>query len=400
MHFGHDRRADFLLDDELTYLNHGTVGVAHRAVLAAQRALVDQIEANPARFLLRELADHDGTLGRLSRMRQAIAPVARFVGTRAADTAFVDNITTGANAVLRSFPLRPGDEVLVTDLGYGGVTNAAMYAARTSGAQLTTVSMPWPATPTTDYVGAIVEAISPRTRLLVIDHLTAQTAVLLPVADIAAACRARGVAVLADGAHVPGNVALDVAALGVDWYVANLHKWALAPRSCGFIWAAPDRQADLHPAVISWGLDNGMAAEFDLPGTRDPSPMLTAPLALEVLAGYGLEDVYRHNHDLAWWAGGFLSDKWDVPFSTPESMIAAMVTVRLPASAGSDPEQAMRIQGGLQAQGIEVPVFAKGDALWTRVSVQIYNERADIERLAGAVRALCHGQRPASLPQR
>ncbi len=385
MSFGRARRADFLLDPQLTYLNHGTVGVTHRDVLATQRAIVEEIESNPARFLLRELADPQGDLDGEPRVRQAMVPIARFVGTDPDDTVFVDNITTAANAVLRSVPLGSHDEVLVTDLGYGGVSNAAAYVARRAGATLTTVTMPWPAVSAASYVESIAAAITSRTRLLVVDHLTATTALLLPLADIAAACHDRGVAVLADGAHVPGNVPLDIVALGVDWYAANLHKWAFAPRSCGILWCAPHRQADLHPAVISWGLDHGFTAEFDLPGTRDPSAWLAAPAGIDVLHGYGVDAVYRHNHQLAWWAAGTLSERWGTPFVTPESMIGSMVTVQLPASAGDDPRG---VQQALHDQRIEVPVMARDGALWTRVSAQVYNDAADIETLADAVAAL------------
>lgn len=385
--FGRSLLDDFLLDPSLTYLNHGTVGVTHRSVLAAQRAIVDEIERNPARFLLRETADPELVLGREPRIRQALAPVARFVGADPADMAFVDNITTGVNAILRSYPLRAGDEILVTDLGYGGVTNAAVYAARTAGATVRTATLPWPATDVSRYVEAVEAAIGPATRLLVIDHLSAQTALLLPLADIAAVCHRHGVLVLADGAHVPGNVPLDIPSLGVDWYVANLHKWAFAPRSCGVLWVSPAQRGHLHAAVISWGLDNGLAAEFDLPGTRDPSAWLAAPAGLGVLHGYGLEAVYAHNHDLAWWAGAYLSDCWGTSFSTPREMIGAMATVRLPKGL-SEESDLKRVQMALFGRSIEVPVFARAGSLWTRVSAQVYNDRADIETLADAVTAL------------
>lgn len=356
-------------------------------MLAAQRAIVDEIERNPARFLLRETADPELDLGREPRIRQALKPVAAFVGGDPNDMAFVDNITTGANAILRSFPFRPGDEVLVTDLGYGGVTRAATYAARTAGATLRTVTMPWPASETEEYVDAIERALGPATRVLVIDHLTAQTGLILPLVEIAAACHRHGVLVLADGAHVPGNIPLDVPSLGVDWYVANLHKWAFAPRSCGFVWVSEPQRQHLHAAVISWGLDNGMAAEFDLPGTRDPSAWLAAPAGLDVLHGYGLEAVLTHNHELAWWAGGYLSDRWGTPFTTPHGMIGSMVTVRLPDRLGGSAADAGRVQSALHGGSIEVPVFAKNGSLWTRVSAQVYNDRSDVETLAAAVDA-------------
>lgn len=385
--FGSHLRDRWLLDPAVTYLNHGTVGATPIRVLEHQRAVVDEIERHPARFLLRELADVEAD-GARSRMREAIAQVAPFVGARADDLVFVDNITEGANAVLRSFPFRPGDEIAVTSLGYGGVTNAATYVARSAGATLRTIDVPRPGAAPHEFVEAIERGLTPATRMLIVDHLTASTALVLPIADIAEVCHARGVLVLADGAHVPGNIHLDIESLGVDWYTANLHKWAWAPRSAGILWASPEQQQRLKPTVVSWGLDHGMAAEFDLAGTRDPSAWLTAPFAIALLRDHGLDEVYAYNHRLAWWAAQRTSDAWGSPFTTPESMLGAMVSVLLPARLENTPAAALAYQAELDAQDVEIPLHSSPDGLRARISCQIYNDEADIERLIAAVGSL------------
>jgi isopenicillin-N epimerase len=382
--FGSHLRDRWLLDPAITYLNHGTVGATPRRVLEHQRALVDEIERHPARFMLRELADVEAD-GARSRMREAIADVATFVGAAPSDLVFVDNITEGANAVLRSFPFRAGDEIAITSLGYGGVTNAAGYAARATGAALRTIELPRPGARPHEFVEAVERGLSPATRVLVVDHITANTALVLPLAEIAAACHARGVLVLADGAHVPGNITVDIESLGVDWYTANLHKWAWAPRSCGILWTSPAQQEHLKPTVISWGLDHGMAAEFDLAGTRDPSAWLTAPFAIELLRAHRLDDLLAYNHGLACWAAQHVSDAWGTSFTTPEEMLGAMVSVVLPARLENTREAAIRYQAALDDAGIEIPLHASPEGLRVRISCQIYNDRADIERLAAAV---------------
>lgn len=386
--FGHAMLAHWALDPACLYLNHGTVGVTPRRVLAAQQVIRDEIERQPSRFMLRELTEID--MGARNpgppRMRAAAEVVGAFVGARGDDLAFVDNATTGMNAVLRSLTLRPGDEILLTDLGYGAVTNIARFVARERGATVKTVEIPYPLHDPGEASSAIAAAIGPRTRVAVVDHITSESALLLPLAEIAARCRARGVPVLVDGAHAPGAIALDIPALGVDWYVANLHKWAWAPRSSGILWAPLGRQAGLHPPVISWGLDQGFTAEFDFVGTRDPSAHLAAPAAIAFLRELGFDDVRAYNHGLAWSAARLLAGRWGTSLSMPESMVATMATVPLPERLGAASEDAARLRDALLFEDrIEVPVAAARGRLWLRISAQIYNELSDYERLAEAV---------------
>jgi isopenicillin-N epimerase len=195
--FGAALRDRWLLDPAVTYLNHGTVGATPRAVLERQRQIQDEIERQPAKFLLRELADpHAEGLGRTPRLREAAAAVAEFVGLGADDElVFVDNITAGANAVLRSFPFRPEDEIVVTSLGYGGIVNAATFAARDRGCILRCLDMPRPGAPVDRFYDTVVDGLSAATRVLIVDHLSASTALLLPLAEIAEECHRRGVLV-------------------------------------------------------------------------------------------------------------------------------------------------------------------------------------------------------------
>ncbi len=389
LQFGRRLIDRFLLDPTITYLNHGTVGAPPRVVIEHQRALQDEIERQPAQFLLRELADYEAT-GNPTKphMREAAEAVADFVGCDPDLFGFVDNATTGANAVLRSFPFEPGDEILVTDLGYGAVTKAAQVAAGRVDATVRTMNLPTPGAPVDDFVTAVAEALSSTTRMIVIDHITAETALVLPIQRIVEECRARGVVTLVDGAHASGAVDLDVESIGADFYVANLHKWLFTPRSCGFVVTTPEYANTLHPTVISWGYGNGLAAEFDLLGTRDPSPALSAPKAIEVWKEWGGVDILRHNHDLVWRSARALSDIWATPFTTPEEMIGPMAYLSLPPDLGTTKADAVALQTSLLADDrIEIPIFAHGGQLRCRVSTQIYNDDTDIAFLVDAIDA-------------
>jgi len=282
--FGRSMLCHWMLDPECTYLNHGTVGATPRRVLQKQQMLRDEMERQPSRFMLRELGGYQPMPWRsVSRLREAIDEVAAFVGSRPDDLVFVPNVSTGMNAVLQSLPLGAGDEVVVTDLAYGAVTLLAQAVCQRANATLRTVHIAFPVSAEANVVDAIAAAITPRTRVVVVDHVTAQTALVLPVAAIAAACRARGVPVLVDGAHAPGARPLDIERLGVDWYAANLHKWAYAPRGCGVLWASPERQSTLHAPVVSWGRGRGFREEFEHVPTADPTSYLAAPEGIALL---------------------------------------------------------------------------------------------------------------------
>jgi isopenicillin-N epimerase len=387
MQFGKPMLAEWSFEPGITYLNHGTVGATPRRIMAVQQAIRDEIERHPSRFMLRELTQTEfgRPLTDRPRLRAAADDVADFLGARGADLVFVDNVTAGANAVLRSFPLREGDEILVSDLIYGGVLRAALFAARERGATVRTVDMPHPFR-AEQLVEAYASAVGPNTRLAIVEHITAQSAVIFPLRETAARLRAQGVAVLADAAHAPGQIPVDIPSLGVDWYVANLHKWAWTPRSSGILWVAPERQVHQRPAVISWGLDKGFKAEFDMLGTRDPSTHLSAPAAIALMREWGVAAIQAHNHALVWAGAQHLAARWQTTFDVPESMTASMATVPLPEAAGTTPGEASALRDALFFDdGIEVQMHAFRGRVWARVAAQIYNDINDIERLGEAV---------------
>lgn len=374
------------LEPQTLYLNHGTVGVTPNKVLQVQQQIRDQIERQPARFVLRELSSQAKEApAKLPRLRAAAQTVAAYLGARGEDLVFVDNATTGLNAVLRSLPFAKGDELLIPDLAYGAVINTVRYVAKERGAKAVVFELPFPADPA-QIVASIEAAITPKTKILVIDHITAESALLLPLESIIAVCKSRGVPILVDGAHAPGAIALNLEQLGADWYVGNLHKWAFAPRGCGFLWAKPEHQLGLHPTTISWGYEQGFTQEFDWLGTKDPSSYLAAVAGLEFIAEIGETAMRQYNHQLAWEAGQWLCQRLGTPFVTPESMVGCMVSVMLPKGFGSTAKEATALKDALLFDHhIEIPILAIRERLYARISAQMYNEMADVERLERAL---------------
>ena len=375
--FGHIRRPDFVLAEGIDHLNHGSFGATPKRVLEAAQGWRLAMEADPTRFFRRDLP---------GLLRGAADRVATFLGGRGEDWAFVENATAGLNAIIGSLALAPGDELLCLSQVYGAIGNALDYHAGRRGARLVSVEVPVPFTDPAPLLDAIAAAIGPRTRLALFDHITSAGAVVLPIPEMAAICRERGVPVAVDGAHAPGQIALDVARLGVDWYVGNLHKWAFAAKGTAVIWCAPEHQQALHPTAISHALGQGFPAEFDYTGTRDNSAWLAVPAALDYVGEVGAEAMRAHNAALARDAGAMLAEAWDSPAAAAPEFCASMVSVRLPGgglAGGGNREVARRLAARLsERHRITAAIMVLGGGLWVRVSAQIYNEIGDYARLA------------------
>jgi isopenicillin-N epimerase len=372
------------LDRGFLTVNHGSFGAAPRSVLAAQRAWQDRMERQPSRFMNTVYA---------GAVREAANALAAFLNANGNDLVFVDNATTGCNAVLRSLAFQPDDEVLVLSHAYGAVHNAVRYVTEHAGARIVEVKVPFP-DPTEDgLVASVIAALSPLTRLAVIDHITSGSAIVLPVQRIVAACRDAGVRVLVDGAHVPGQIDVDLTAIDADWYTGNCHKWLCAPKGCAFLHAQATAQAGLHPGTISHGYEKGFLAEFDWTGTTDPSRFLAVTAALDFHQCLGGPALRARNRSLAAEGAALLAQRLNTQVGTQGSVAGAMATVRLPVDDPT-PEHAWAIRDRLMAAGTDAPVHALDGALWLRLSAFAYNELDDYARLAEIVAAVLRGATP------
>lgn len=374
-----DIRALFALDPGFNAVNHGSFGAAPRTVLAAQQEWRDRMEAQPSRFMVEVLTP---------ALRAAAADLAGFLGCDADGLGFVDNATAGCNAVLRSLEFGPGDEILLLTHAYGAVRKTAEHVAARAGARVTEAPLPFPRPESDAVVAALAGAITPRTRLAVLDHITSPSALILPIGAMVAACRARGVPVLVDGAHGPGQVPLAVGALGADWYAGNCHKWLMAPKGCGFLWTAPHRRAQTHAHIISHGLGEGYLAEFDWTGTRDPSAFLAVTEAIAFFARLGGPALMDRNRALAWEAGAMLAARLGTDVAALPEMAGSMAAIRLPVQGPATRDSAAALRARLMAAGTDAPVTAVDGTHWLRISAAAYNRPEDYARLAELLPAI------------
>lgn len=384
-------REFWLLDPTITFLNHGSFGATPIAVLAKQDEYRTRLEREPVRFMIRELEP---------LLDAARAEVAAFVGAAAEDIAFVPNATAGVNAVLRSLDLDRHDELLVTTHEYNASRNALDHVASLVGAKVVVVDIPFPIESPDVVIDRVLAAVTERTRLLLIDHITSQTALILPVERLVAEMRARGIDTLIDGAHAPGMIPLDVRAVGAAYYTGNFHKWVCAPKGAGFLYVARNRRATIRPTIISHGANatrtdrSRYLLEFDWTGTYDPTAWLCVPEALRFIPSLvegGWPEVMRRNHELALRARDLLCERLGIAHPAPDTMLGSMAAFPLPD--GNSPD-ASALYGGdalqdllLDKYAIEVPLmpWPHPPKRLLRVSAQLYNGIEDYERLAEAL---------------
>lgn len=383
----------WVLEDGVLHLNHGSFGATPAPVLEAQQRVRSRMEANPTRYFLGGEYQRE-----LDSARRAVAD---FVGGDEAGLVFVNNATTGVNAVLRSLEpvLAPGDEIVVTDHEYNACRNAVTVSASRAGARVVTARVPFPLESSQQVLDRVLAAVTERTRILLIDAVTSATGLVLPIAEIAAALEP-DVRVLVDAAHAPGMIDFNVSELGVSYVTANCHKWMCSAKGAGFLWVREDRRDDVYHSVISHGYNGGwpsgggrMHAQFDWTGTDDPSAWLTVPVALDAVEAMhpdGWTGVRRAIRDLCLAGRRILIEALGIDPPAPDDMIGAIASLPVPPANHSGSEIFDPLMAALeQRHRIQVPVFtwpAPPDRL-LRISAHLYNDESQYHRLAEAVTA-------------
>jgi isopenicillin-N epimerase len=380
------------LDPAVEFLNHGSFGACPSHVLALQQELRARMERQPVLFLSRELE---------SLFDEARAALAAFVDADPDDLAFVPNATSGVSTVIRSLRFGPGDELLTTDHAYNACRNA-LRAAEQSGARVVTAAVPWPGTTPARVLDAVLGAVTPRTRLALLDHVSSPTALVFPIEALVRALAERGVDTLVDGAHAPGMVPLSLRQIGAAYYTGNCHKWLCTPKGSAFLHVRRDRQDRMLPLAISHGYNSNRTDRsrfrllFDLGGTDDPTAFLCIAEAIRFLGRLlpgGWPELMSRNRALAREGRAILCAALRIAEPAPAEMIGSIASVPLPDSTAPLPQPGS-LYDPLQRtlydrHRIEVPVFTfpEHPRRLVRISAQLYNARSQYEHLARALTA-------------
>jgi isopenicillin-N epimerase len=382
----------WLLDAEIAFFSHGVFGACPRHVLAVQNEWRERLERRPVQFLARELEGH------LDTARESLAD---FIGTDADDVVFVPNATAGVNTVLRSLVFQPGDELLVTDYAYNACRNVIEFAAERAGAKSVVARIPFPFSGEDDLVASILECVTSRTRLAMIDHVTSQTGVVMPIERLVNELKRRGVDTVVDGAHAPGMVPVDIKKSGAAYYTANCHKWLCAPKGAAFLYVARDKQSSIRPLIISNGANtrrtdrSRFLIEFAWQGTWDPAACLSVPEAVRFIGSLlsgGWPEIMARNRALALAARKILCRALQIEEPCPEEFVGSLAAIPLSDAAPDAlprlPLNEYPLQDILREQHqIEVPIITwpAPPKRLLRLSAQLYNSLPQFERLAKAL---------------
>ncbi len=375
-----DRR-DFLLDENVIFLNHGSFGACPRVILDHQRTWIERLERQPVLYF-REI---------MHLMRSARESLAAYLGARPENLVFVTNSTYGVNIAAHAFGamLQPGDQILTTDHEYGACDRSWKQYAISKGAVWNRIPIPMPAPSQEELLELIWSGVNEKTRLLFISHITSPTGLRMPVEQLCERARGAGIITVIDGSHVPGHIPLDLSTLNADFYTGNCHKWMCTPKGSAFMWTS-DRYRDvLPPLVVSWGSDipttgDGMFVdENEFLGTRDHSPFLSVPFTLEWMQSNDWNAVQQRCRDLT---------------RTGVEMLCAIDGLQSIQKEGSDPllqmgtvllpdhVDVMAMKTWLyDERHIEVVVHRWLGRAMLRLSVHVHTCRGDIEKLATAV---------------
>jgi isopenicillin-N epimerase len=375
-------RADFLLDPGVHFLNHGSFGACPRPVFERYLHWARELERQPVAFFARRLP------GLLAASR---AELAGYLNAGADDLVYVPNATHAVNIVARSLRLGPGDEVLGTDHEYGATERTWRFLAQKRGFSYRQALVPVPATTPEAVVEAIWSGVSERTRLVFFSHITSATALTFPVAELCRRARAAGILSLVDGAHVPGQLPLDLTALGADFYAGNCHKWLLAPKGAGFLHARPECQDLVEPLVVSWGWEPEVPGpspfidRLELTGTRDMAAALAVPDALRYLAEHDWPAVVQACHERLRAAR---ARTLAIPGVTGLHLDGGDWYRQMAAFVLPVADPAAFWEALVERFQVEAPIYRWNGLTLGRISLQAYNTEADVAAWEAALRTL------------
>lgn len=381
------------IDENITFLNHGSFGATPIPILEKQAELRNLIEKEPVKFFVRDYEEY---------YENARISLSNLIGSSQKDIVFVPNATTGVNTALRSIPLKENDEIIVTNQEYNACRNALNYIAKEKNAVVKEVEIPFPVKSFDEILEKLINSVTKKTKYLLIDHISSPTALIVDAKTIVKEMKRLGVETIVDGAHSTGQIPLNLKEIEPAYYTSNCHKWLCTPKGSAFLYVREDFQKITKPLVISHGENSPRTdkskffLEFFWTGTGDPTPFLTIPCAIDffnTLIEGGLYEIMKRNRKLCLQARDFICQKLSIEKPCPDEMVGSMASFPI-SDSKIEPKPPLFIDS-LQDKlffdyKIEVPIiyFPKYPKRILRISAQIYNDFEEYQRLSEILKKL------------
>ncbi len=380
MEFGYRIKNEWLLDDGVTFLNHGSFGATPLKVLQAKEEFERRLEREPFTFFIEEYN---------VLLIESLSKLAKFVGSKEENIVLVENATTGVNTVLRSLEkeLKPGDEIITPNHVYHGVWNTMKFIANRTGAKAVEFDIPFPVVNNELIIEKIINQITPKTKIIILDHIASPTALIFPVKEIIELCRSKGIITIIDGAHAPGMLELNIESLGADFYTGNCHKWMFTPKGCALLWISKEWQSKINPLVISLFHGNSFQEEFAWTGTKNPAPWLSLSPAIDFYNALDFTKVREYNHKLVCDATELICSELKINEHANYDMLGFMSSIELPVKMKIDEKTTMELRNHfMKKYWIELPFHIFDNRIFFRISAQVYNEIDDYKKLVSALK--------------
>lgn len=373
-------RSQFLLQDDITYLNFGSYGACAKPVFERYQQYQLELEREPAQFM-----KHSGHKY-LEASRKALSA---YLNCDADDLVYVQNPSFAANIIAKSFPLKPGDEILSTNLEYGACDRTWEFYCGKAGAVYKRQPIRFPIQDKEDFIAQFFSGLSAKTKMVFISHITSSTGLRLPVEEICEIAKQKGLVTFVDGAHAPGHIPVDLSTLQADIYTGACHKWMMTPKGSSFLYVKKELQPHIEPLAVSWGYkavapsSSQFVDYHQIQGTRDYTAFLTVPDAIAFMQQHDWPTVATHYRKLTQ-ANALPLNK--LLNTQPLAPITDDFILQL-YSAEINTMQPEKLQACFfDKYKIEVPLMRQNEKLYLRYSLNAFNSQSDIDKLFDAIK--------------
>ena len=370
----------FLLDPDITFLNHGSYGACSKPVFKEYQDWQKKLEDQPVQFMTNRV---------YSALEKARDSMSQFVGCDEQELVFFQNPTTAVTNVIYNLDLKPGDEVLMSNHEYGALVRAWKMWGEKTGVNIIQQDISMPLTTKKNFIENFWTGVTDQTKVIFLSHITSSTALIFPIEKIIKLAKEQNILTIIDGAHVPAHIPLNIHELGCDFYTGACHKWLCAPKGSSFLFVKKEHQDWVKPVVVSWGKDGDdpspseFIQNFQWQGTRDMSAFLTIPTAIN----FYIKEIRPYQESCKKIIQDTYSEFPSVlntePISAGREWLAQLVAHPLPKNIPSNLKKRL-----WKEYQIEIPVFEWSGQEFVRVSIQVYNTQKDVDLLMSALRSL------------